>query len=118
MNLAITGQGFFAVSQETGDANNIATFNPQQFYSRAGDFTMNKDGYLVNSAGDYLNGWPVNSATSVANQNALAPIQVTQTVYNPVATSSVSLSANLPAPRPRRCLPPSTCMTRSAPCTW
>jgi flagellar hook protein FlgE len=97
MNLAITGQGFFAVSQETGDANNIATFNPQQFYSRAGDFTMNKDGYLVNSAGDYLNGWPVNSATGVANQNALAPIQVTQTVYNPVATSSVSLSANLPA---------------------
>jgi flagellar hook protein FlgE len=97
MNLAITGQGFFAVSQETADTNNIATFNPQQYYSRAGDFTMNKDGYLVNSAGDFLNGWPVNSATGVANQNALAPIQVTQTVYNPVATSSVTLSANLPA---------------------
>ena len=97
LNLAITGQGFFAVSQQTGDVNNVPTFNSQQFYSRAGDFQMNKDGYLVNSAGEFLNGWPVNSATGVENQNALAPIQVTQTVYNPVATTNVTLSANLPA---------------------
>ena len=31
------------------------------------------------------------------NQNTLQPIQVTQTVYNPVATTDVTLSANLPA---------------------
>jgi len=97
LNLAITGQGFFAVSQQTGDVNNVPTFNSQQFYSRAGDFQMNKDGYLVNSAGEFLNGWPVSSTTGVANQNVLAPIQVTQTVYNPVATTNVTLSANLPA---------------------
>ena len=57
---------------------------------------MNATGYLVNSAGQYLNGWSVNPTTSVVNQNALAPIQVSQSTYNPVATTSVTLSANLP----------------------
>lgn len=97
LGLAIAGQGFFAVSQQTGEVNNIPTFNPQQFYTRAGDFQLNSEGYLVNSAGQFLNGWPVDSTTGVVNTNSLAPIQVTQTVYNPVATSTVTLSANLPA---------------------
>jgi len=97
LGMAIAGQGFFAVSQETGVTNGIPSFNPQQFYSRAGDFTLNSSGYLVNSAGEYLNGWSVDPSTGIVNQNSLAPIQVTQTVYNPVATSNVTLSANLPA---------------------
>jgi flagellar hook protein FlgE len=97
LGLAIAGQGFFAVSQQNGEINNLPTFSAQQYYSRAGDFQMDKNGYLVNSAGEFLNGWPVNAQSGVVNQNALAPIQVTQTVYNPVATSNVTLSANLPA---------------------
>ncbi len=97
LGMAIAGQGFFAVSQATGQVNNIPTFNPQQFYTRAGDFTMNSTGYLVNGAGQYLNGWSVNPSSGVANQNALAPIQVSQSTYNPVPTTSVTLSANLPA---------------------
>jgi flagellar hook protein FlgE len=101
LGLGIAGQGFFAVSQQSGEVNNIPTFDPQQYYTRAGDFQMNKNGYLVNSAGNYLNGWPVtidpNTGSPVVNQNTLTPIQVTQTVYNPVPTSTVTLSANLPA---------------------
>jgi len=95
--LAIAGQGFFAVSQATGVTNNAPSFNSQQFYTRDGNFQMNSSGYLVNGAGQYLNGWSVNPTTNVVDQNALAPIQVTQTGYNPVATSAVTLSANLPA---------------------
>jgi len=97
LGMAIAGQGFFAVSQATDVVNNVPTFNPQQFYTRAGDFTMNAGGYLVNSAGNYLNGWSVNPTTNVVNQNGLAPIQVSQSTYNPVATSNVTLAANLPA---------------------
>jgi flagellar hook protein FlgE len=97
LGMAIAGQGFFAVSQSTGAVNNVPTFNPQQYYSRAGDFTMNAQGYLVNSAGQYLNGWTVNPNTNAVDQNALVPIQVNQQTYNPVATSNVTLSANLPA---------------------
>lgn len=97
LGMAIAGQGFFAVSQSTGNVNNVPTFDPQQFYSRAGDFTMNAQGYLVNSGGQYLNAWTVNPKTNAVDQNALVPIQVNQQTYKPVATSNVTLAANLPA---------------------
>ncbi len=98
--LAITGQGFFAVSQATGQSTSSAstpTFDTQQYYTRDGNFTMNSSGFVVNDAGQYLNGWAVNSTTGAVDQNALAPIQVTQRSYNPVASTNVNLSANLPA---------------------
>jgi flagellar hook protein FlgE len=98
--LAITGQGFFAVSQATGQSTSSAsppTFDSQQYYTRDGNFSMNQQGYLVNDAGQYLNGWSINLATGSVNQNALQPIQVTQLSYNPVQTANVTLTANLPA---------------------
>lgn len=97
LNMAIDGQGFFAVSEPTGTSNGQTSFDAQQYYTQAGDFSMNSAGYLVNSAGQYLNGWTVDSASGAVNQNALVPIQVSQSTYNPVATSNVTLSANLPA---------------------
>jgi flagellar hook protein FlgE len=97
LGLAITGQGFFAVSKQAGTANNLPTFDAQQEYTRAGDFQMDKSGYLKNSAGMFLNGWPVDQTTGVVNQNTLKPIQVSQSVFNPIATKNVTLSANLPA---------------------
>ncbi len=95
LGLAITGQGFFAVSTQAGTANNLPTFAARQEYTRAGDFQMNKNGYLVNSAGEFLNGWPVTNG--VVNQNTLTPIQVSQSMLNPIPTNNVTLSANLPA---------------------
>jgi len=98
--LAITGQGFFAVSQATGQSTSSAsapTFDTQQYYTRDGNFTLNSSGFMVNDAGQYLNGWAVNSTTGAVDQNALAPIQITQRSYNPVASTNVNLSANLPA---------------------
>ncbi|HTN11614.1 MAG TPA: flagellar hook protein FlgE [Acetobacteraceae bacterium] len=95
--LAITGQGFFSVSQPIGGLAGATQFSPQTYYSRAGDFAMNKDGYLVNSAGGFLNGWDVDPTTGIVDRTSVAPIQVTQTVYNPVASTEVSIAANLPA---------------------
>lgn len=97
LNLAITGQGFFTVSKADGVANGVISFSPQPYYTRAGDFSLDKNGYLVNSGGDYLNGWNINSTTGAINRTTLSPIQLTQTQYNPVATSNVTLQANLPA---------------------
>jgi flagellar hook protein FlgE len=96
--VAISGQGFFAVSETAGATSNGSTsFNPQTFYTQAGDFQMNDSDYLVNGAGQYLQGWTVNPQTGVADQSTLAPIQITQTQYNPVPTSTINLAANLPA---------------------
>ncbi len=97
--LAITGQGFFAVSESNGVTSGTTspTFSPQTYYTRAGDFQLDKNGYIENSAGQYLQGWSVDAKTGVANQSSLAPIQVAQTRFNPVPTSTIDLSANLPS---------------------
>ncbi len=96
--LAISGQGFFPVSTPLSvNTSGTPTFSTTQAYTRAGDFQMNQQGYLVNSAGSYLNGWTVDPSTGVANTNSLVPIQITQNTYNPVSTSNIDLSANLPA---------------------
>ncbi len=96
--LAISGQGFFDVSTGATNASDTATaFNAQQYYTRAGNFQVNSQGYLVNSAGYYLDGWAVNPATNAVNQTALAPIQISQSTYQPIATKGITLAANLPA---------------------
>lgn len=99
--LAISGQGFFAVSEPaatTATGGTMAqSFQEQQYYTRAGDFTLNKDGYLVNGAGAYLDGWSVNPSTGIINTAVLAPIRIAQGTTPPVPTSSVTLSAALPA---------------------
>ncbi len=96
--MAITGQGFFSVSERSGStAQGAAQFSNQDFYTRAGDFTANSDGYLVNSAGEYLNAWPVDPTSGAVNTSQLTPIQVTQTQYKPVPTTNLALVANVPA---------------------
>ncbi|MDD2877270.1 MAG: flagellar hook protein FlgE [Acidiphilium sp.] len=97
--LAISGQGYFNVSEPTANTSTTSTaqtFQSQQYYTRAGDFSLNKQGYLVNGAGAYLNAWPIDTTTGVVNTSSLAPIQISQSTTPPVATSSVTLSAALP----------------------
>ncbi|OIK15288.1 flagellar basal body rod protein FlgG [Bacillus sp. MUM 13] len=48
LDLAISGDGYFTVY--TGGSNS------EQFYTRAGNFYLDKDGYIVNSDGLYLKG--------------------------------------------------------------
>lgn len=47
-DLALSGEGFFAI-EFTNKANETSTK-----YTRAGQFTLNKDGYLVTQDGDYV----------------------------------------------------------------
>lgn len=98
LGMAITGEGLFSVSHPTGtDTTGRETFAAQNYYSRAGDFQLNKAGFLTNSAGEYLNGWIADPTTGVLNKSATQPIQVSQSVYKPVATQNLTMAANLPA---------------------
>jgi len=95
--LAISGQGFFDVSQPIGTTGTgTPTFASQQYYTRDGDFRLNSSGYLTNDSGQYLNGWVVDTS-GVLNKSTAVPIQVSQSVYKPVATAKMAMSANLPA---------------------
>ena len=95
--LAISGQGFFDVSQPTGTSSTgQTTFASQQYFSRNGNFQVNSSGYLANDAGQYLNGY-ITNASGVLDKSKVVPIQVAQTVYQPVATEKMNMTANLPA---------------------
>jgi len=95
--LAISGQGFFDVSQATGTSTSGQTlFANQPYFTRDGDFQVNNAGYLTNDAGQYLNGYVTNSS-GVIDKSAVVPIQVSQTVYQPVATQNMTMTANLPS---------------------
>ena len=95
--MAISGQGFFQVAQESNDGALPSAQAAQPEYTRNGDFKMDQNGYLVNGSGQALEGWNADPATGVINQNQIAPIQVNQSAFSPVATSRVKLAANLPA---------------------
>jgi flagellar hook protein FlgE len=94
--MAIAGQGFFSVAQASGGVGTAVTFDERQFYTRAGDFATDRDGYLVNGAGYYLEGWRM-LPSGAPDRTSLDPIRISELIYNPVPTSRVDLAANLPA---------------------
>ncbi len=95
--LAISGQGFFQVSQEIGQTDGVDTLSTTPEYSRNGDFTLDSDGYLVNGSQQVLNGWLANPTTGELSEDSIQPIKVDQSPFPPKATSEVTLAANLPA---------------------
>ncbi len=97
LSLAISGNGFFQVTQETSDATPSTVLSSQTEYTRDGDFSLDKNGYLVNDVGQVLNGYAVNPTTGVLNQTQVTPLQINQSAFSPVATQNVTLNANLPA---------------------
>ena len=96
LSLAIGGQGFFSVAAAAGtQANGLPRFDERQFYSRAGDFRLDDDGYLVNGSEHYLQGWPADAAGN-PDRTVLRPVQIDK-ASSPVPTGRVELGAVLPA---------------------
>ncbi|WP_019026989.1 flagellar hook protein FlgE [Colwellia piezophila] len=91
LDLAITGNGFFATVPELGSL--------ETSYTRAGQFKLNSDNFVVNSQGGHLLGFPVNtdgSSASVSLSTA-EPIRIPTASGAPTKTSSVDIRMNLPA---------------------
>ena len=76
-NMAVNGDGFFVVQKPTGFTGGIPSFNGVSYYTRAGDFTV-QDGYLVNGAGYYLMGVPVDPATGQPHRQRAAAAAVSE----------------------------------------
>ena len=95
LDLAISGQGFFVT---TTQATNVTPTDPRLF-TRAGSFTVNNQGYLVNSAGLVLQGWPAD-ANGVITPNpssltSLQSINVSQVGGAVSPTTTVGVNANV-----------------------
>jgi flagellar hook protein FlgE len=94
-DLGIDGQGFFVVTEK---ADNLAATDTRLF-TRAGAFTKDNQGYLKNTAGLYLQGWPVDSngdiATDPSDLNRLQSINIGTVGGTAEPTTRVQLNANL-----------------------
>ena len=94
-SLALQGNGFFAVSRGVVDATGQTSFSAERFYTRRGDFTLSKDGFLINGAGYFLTGYTI--AADGSRSAEPVEIKISALLDNPVATSMITYAANLPA---------------------
>jgi flagellar hook protein FlgE len=99
-DLGIDGQGFFVA---TDKAENLTGADPRM-YTRAGAFTLDKFGYLQNSAGLYLQGWPVDAQGNIpfdpSDLTRLQAINVSAVGGAVEQTTRASVSANLMSSQP------------------
>lgn len=93
---AISGNGFFAVKR---DGNNSAL--TEYLYTRNGQFSEDAQGFLRNSAGFYLYGWPIDADGALpANQGdltSLVPVDVAFLGGLTRPTTTAELAINLDA---------------------
>jgi flagellar hook protein FlgE len=87
-DLAIDGQGFFTLSGEESQIQG-------NFYSRAGQFHLDSEGFLVNPGGLKLLGFPAQDDGTIGT--TLAPIEIGTKPFPPSATTDLALTLNLDA---------------------
>jgi len=88
-DMAIAGEGFFSVRNAVTGAIN---------YTRAGNFTLNKDGYMEDPSGNILQGWQMSipkPGESAVKIGTLTDIKITVINAPPVKTSQVKVVVNL-----------------------
>jgi flagellar hook protein FlgE len=94
LDLAISGQGFFALKPSLTSS--------QVVYTRNGSFNVDNNRNVVDSTGQFLLTYPVNEDGSVTSKtiNEAVPLQLPVTSGEPKATSTIDLAVNLPADAP------------------
>ena len=92
LDLAISGEGFFTLAKSPSEVNDLS-------YTRAGEFKLDKDGYMVNNQGAALlvykpNGTTVDEGFSVG---VTQPVQINTLTGLPAATTSAEIVVNMNA---------------------
>jgi flagellar hook protein FlgE len=105
-DLAIGGKGFFVVRQLNGDDPETDQTN-SLYYTRAGQFRFDKEGYLVNPAGYLLQGRQIDRVTHTP-YGVDDDIQISPEPSEPRPTSFVAMALNLQedADSPWQAVPP------------
>jgi len=91
LDLAISGQGFFAMKPNLTSSQTV--------YTRNGSFSVNNDRYVVDDKGQFLQVFPVNNDGSVTSTGAASAtnLQLPLNSGLPAATGNIQLGLNLPA---------------------
>ena len=107
-DMAIQGQGLFILKDAQGGT----------FYSRAGEFSVDKNGNLANPAGLAVQGVKLDANGNPTS--GLTNIVINQVVVSPVETSQINLAANLDATAttPTAALATDAAGTEDTPANW
>lgn len=97
-DLAIEGRGFFVVANRATAAQGA----PSYALTRAGSFLPDDQGFLRNSAGQYLQAWKLNPDGSLPTVNKssfdnLSAVSIAGLAYGGSKTTQMNFSGNLPA---------------------
>jgi flagellar hook protein FlgE len=95
-NMAINGDGFFSVQKATSVVDNVPVFSGVTDYTRRGDFQVNANGNLINTAGYYLMGVTVDPKTGNPTGNIPQVLQFQNNFIPAQATTNIQYGANLP----------------------
>lgn len=93
--MAINGDGFFVIQKPSSFTDGSPVFDGINLYSRRGDFQPNKDGYLVNGAGYYLMGIPIDATTGNLTGSVPELLKFQNDFLPAQATTQVTYRANL-----------------------
>src|SRR6202521_2633789 len=93
--MAINGSGFFAVEKPGSFSDGRPVFDGVQLYTRRGDFQPDKNGYLVNGAGYFLMGIPIDATTGNLVGSVPKVLQFQNDFLPAQATTSINYRANL-----------------------
>ena len=93
--MAINGDGFFSVQKPGGFSDNAPVFDGVDRYTRRGDFQLDKHGFLVNGAGYYLMGIPVDPTTGNLVGSTPQVLQFQSDFLPAQQTTKVDYRANL-----------------------
>lgn len=83
LDVAINGKGFFRVEQQG-----------TVFYTRNGQFQLDKDGYIVTASGENLTGYAANSTGTIL-PGALVSLQLSSADIAPKATTEANILVNV-----------------------
>ncbi|HDG1667873.1 flagellar hook protein FlgE [Kluyvera ascorbata] len=89
LDLAINDGGFFVICDSAGNIS----------YTRAGSFETDKNGYIVNASGDYLQGYPVDDSGTLQT-GTVSNIQIKTGNIPAEPTTSETFTANLDSSSP------------------
>jgi flagellar hook protein FlgE len=90
-DLAINGSGFFRVSK----ADSVTGESQGFYYTRAGNFILDKEGYMVNPSLLRLQGYNIDANGELTQ--IVEDIRIISTQADAIATAAVDLSVNLDA---------------------
>ena len=94
--MAINGNGFFVVEPTIGQSDGSALFSGANYYTRRGDFEVNKNGYLVNGGGYYLKGLPIDPTTQNISGSVPQVLQISTAFLPAQQTTRIDYQLNLP----------------------